>query len=136
MPPNPCLACGACCAAFRVAFHWREGADARVDGVPLALVEDWNSTLRIMRGTGRQPPRCAALLGTLGQAVRCSIHAQRPGPCREFSASWSEGRHEPRCDQARARHGLPPLAPADWGDPPDPERGPGDDPQPDLAVSA
>ena len=117
MEPNPCLQCGACCACFRVAFHWREGADSRENGVPLDLVEDWNSTLRVMRGTLRQPPRCVALLGTIGETTACSIHAQRPSPCREFTASWAKGEHEPRCDAARAAHGLPPLRPEDWHTP-------------------
>lgn len=36
---HPCLRCGACCASFRVAFHWSE-TDAHPGGItPAALTE-------------------------------------------------------------------------------------------------
>jgi Fe-S-cluster containining protein len=124
---HPCLRCGACCAFFRVSFHWRESADAKPDGVPLAQCSDLNSTLRVMRGTERAPTRCHALLGTLGEGVRCSIYEQRPSPCRDFTASYEHGVHQSDCDRARAAHGLPALTPADWAEQPPqtpPQRGP------------
>jgi len=35
---NPCLSCGACCAAFRVSFYWREADGGESGGaVPPAL---------------------------------------------------------------------------------------------------
>jgi Fe-S-cluster containining protein len=122
MDPNPCLSCGACCCLYRVSFHWQEGDDATPGGVPVALCEDLNSRMRVMRGTtSRANCRCIALLGTLGEQVACSIHPQRPSPCRAFPASWSEGAANLDCDRARASIGLPPLRPDDWVVRPDPE---------------
>jgi hypothetical protein len=64
-----------------------------------------------MRGTAAQPPRCVALRGEVGRAVSCLIYAQRPGPCREFAPLATVGRGDEACDDARRRHGLPPLRP-------------------------
>jgi Fe-S-cluster containining protein len=88
---NPCTACGACCAAFRVDFH------------PGELAVPVTTQLLRMRGTDASPPRCAALSGEIGVSVSCTIYTARPSPCREFDTS-----HE-ACTRARARHGLPPL---------------------------
>jgi Fe-S-cluster containining protein len=99
---NPCTACGACCAAFRVDFSTHElqaqGGDVP-DGVALPL----NSTLARLRGTDHQPPRCAALSGRIGEHVSCGIYEWRPGPCRELEAGSDA------CNRARALHGLPRL---------------------------
>jgi Predicted Fe-S-cluster oxidoreductase len=114
---NPCLSCGACCAYFRASFYWAEGDDATPGGVPVALTEKLTPHLRVMQGTDRRPPRCVALLGDIGSAVRCSIHPQRSSVCRDFVPSWEDGSHNPRCDQARAVWGLSPLTPEDWRDP-------------------
>ena len=106
---NPCLTCGACCAHFRVSFHWSE-ADPDAGGVtPGDLTAKLTPHHAVMLGTERQPPRCVALDGQIGAAVTCAIHALRPSPCREFQASWVDGVHSERCDRARAAHGLPPL---------------------------
>jgi len=68
-----------------------------------------------MAGTARGGPlRCVALAGTIGEQVACTIHEDRPSPCRDFAPSHAQGVHEPRCDEARGRHGLPPLVPEDW----------------------
>jgi Fe-S-cluster containining protein len=56
-----------------------------------------------MRGTDHSPPRCAALMGNIGQKATCGIYEWRPSPCREFE----EG--SDACEQARRRHHLPPL---------------------------
>ncbi len=110
---NPCIACGACCAHFRASFYWSE-ADPLGGGLtPPTLTVRLTPHLVAMAGTERASPRCVALQGDIGKDVRCAIHALRPSPCREFQASWVEGVHNPRCDRARAAHGLPPLpAPA------------------------
>ena len=117
MAPNPCLSCGACCAIFRVSFYWAEADDVTPGGVPAELTEKMTPHRLMMKGTGGSTPRCVALEGEIGGPIGCSIHPRRPTPCRDFSASYSDGvtRHE-RCDQARAGHGLPPLTPADWQD--------------------
>jgi len=67
-----------------------------------------------MLGTQGTKPHCTALDGEVGKAVSCSIHANRPSPCRAFTASWSDGTHHERCDEARGRYGLAPLTPEDW----------------------
>jgi len=106
---SPCLSCGACCAFFRASFHWLE-TNAAPDGrVPAELTLPVTRHRVAMRGTERSPPRCIALEGSIGSAVRCSVYEKRASPCRDFQASWADGRHNPDCDRARAAHRLPPL---------------------------
>jgi Fe-S-cluster containining protein len=108
---NPCIDCGACCAHFRVSFHWSE-SDSKLGGAtPAELTTKIAPHHVAMRGTCGDAPRCAALDGAVGRSVRCRIYEQRPSPCREFQASWVGGVHSERCDAARRVHGLPPLAP-------------------------
>ena len=92
MPENPCQACGACCAAFRVDFHPAElagGAFAWGEGVPRALTVPVTATLVRMCGTDAARPRCVALEGRVGEAVSCAIYASRSSPCREFGI-WTK----------------------------------------------
>jgi Fe-S-cluster containining protein len=111
---HPCLRCGACCAHFRVAFHWSE-ADISLGGeVPPALTEKLDPHRLVMRGTQASHPQCVAMEGAVGQEVRCGIYAQRPSVCREILPSWESGTHSPQCDKARLAYGLKPLAPEDW----------------------
>ena len=58
---HPCLRCGACCAAFRVAFHWSEAQPAAPDGVPAALAEPLRRHELAMRHDAAM--RCVALAG-------------------------------------------------------------------------
>lgn len=111
---NPCQQCGACCAAFRVSFHISERDDSPGGCVPEALADDETATLCRMRGTDRVPPRCVALVGKIGESVRCGIYAWRPGPCREFAPHGLFGITNAACNQARARHGLAPLPDPAW----------------------
>ena len=105
---NPCIACGACCASFRVDFA-RDELQSEGGHVPDGLaVEVTDSTCR-MRGTDHARPRCAALVGTVGERASCGIYEWRPGPCREFGMLAPLGRGDEACSRARARHGLPPL---------------------------
>ena len=107
-PDNPCLRCGACCASFRVDFACAELASCGgsvPDGLAVALSEH---TARL-RGTDHTPPRCAALIGTVGQRSACGIHEWRPGPCREFGQLAPLGRGDDACNRARHRHGLAAL---------------------------
>jgi Fe-S-cluster containining protein len=111
---HPCLRCGACCAYFRVAFHWSE-ADASLGGlVPPELAEALDPHRLVMRGTQASKPRCVALQGTVGQAAHCGIYERRPSVCREVEPAWESGRPSPQCDKARMAHGMQPLTPADW----------------------
>lgn len=107
-PANPCLRCGACCASFRVDFDRAEWAG---DGgaVPELLADPIHDRLCRLRGTDHARPRCAALVGRIGESVRCAIHEWRPSPCREFGLRAPLGLGDDACDAARRRHGLPPL---------------------------
>jgi Fe-S-cluster containining protein len=111
---HPCLRCGACCAFFRVAFHWSEAEGVAGGAVPAALTEKLDPHRLAMRGTNASKPRCVALVGVVGDAAHCGIYAARPSVCREVSPSWEFGEASAQCDKARAAHGLPLLSPADW----------------------
>jgi Fe-S-cluster containining protein len=100
---EPCTACGACCAAFRVDFAVAE-LQSQGGSVPDGLCVALTPSLTRLRGTDHQPPRCAALSGRIGDRVSCAIYEWRPGPCRELEPG-SDG-----CEKARLRHGLPPMA--------------------------
>ena len=116
---HPCLRCGACCAHFRVAFHWSE-AEAFTGGiVPSELTEKLDPHRLAMRGTDAAKPRCVALDGVVGESARCGIYAQRPSVCREVVPSWEFGAVSAQCDKARRAHGLPLLTPDDWAPPHD-----------------
>ena len=107
---DPCLSCGACCASFRVDFHVSDLESQPGGCVPVALTVPVTATLVRMRGTDDGPPRCIALEGEIGGAVRCTIYVQRPGPCRDFAPYAGVGIGDDACDAARRRYGLPPLA--------------------------
>lgn len=109
------MTCGACCATYRVAFHWLETeASADGEGVPVALTEALDPHRLVMRGTRHAPTRCVALDADIGRAARCSIYERRPSVCREVAASWEFGQASHQCDRARSAHGLAPLTLADW----------------------
>lgn len=115
MPPpspapllNPCQRCGACCASLRVDFDVDE-LDSRGGRVPDGLAVELGGRLARMRGTDHAPPRCAALVGRVGESVGCGIHEWRPSPCREFGLRAPLGIGDEACEAARRRHGLPPL---------------------------
>ncbi|HET6435014.1 MAG TPA: YkgJ family cysteine cluster protein [Xanthomonadaceae bacterium] len=112
--PHPCLTCGACCATFRVSFHWAETEPMLGGKVPAGLTEKFDAHRVVMRGTWAQQPRCVALDAEIGVRSRCSIHADKPSVCREVPASWEYGAPSPQCDKARIAHGLPVLTPEDW----------------------
>lgn len=113
---HPCQSCGACCASFRVEFYWREGSKADHDpSVPQELWEEGSSQTRVMKGTNKNHNiRCVALKGRIGAQVACEIYSARSSTCRNFSASYENGYRNPRCDEARAKHGLAPLTKADF----------------------
>ena len=106
---NPCTRCGACCASFRVDFAVEE-LEGEGGSVPAGLAVPLTDTLCRMRGTDHASPRCAALVGKVGDQAYCGIYEWRPSPCREFGQLAPLGRGDDACARARARHGLPPLA--------------------------
>lgn len=113
---NPCVDCGACCAYFRVQFSKRELQPAPVGhSVPTDQVESLDVDHACMKGTAhKHKPKCVNLSGRIGRDAHCSMYETRPAPCREFKASYSDGHHHPRCDEARRAHGLTPLRREDW----------------------
>lgn len=106
---EPCLACGACCASLTVDFHVSGLASQVLGGVPDALAVRVTDRIMRMRGTDASPPRCCALEGEVGVAVRCAIHGERPGPCRDFAPLAALGIGDEGCAQARRRFGLASL---------------------------
>lgn len=111
---HPCMRCGACCAHYRVAFHWSEAEPLTGGLVPSELTEKLDFHRLNMLGTNAAKPRCIALEGAVGQAASCRIYEQRPSVCREVAPSWESGFASAQCDKARLAHGLPLLTPADW----------------------
>ncbi|KPJ95278.1 MAG: hypothetical protein AMJ53_03075 [Gammaproteobacteria bacterium SG8_11] len=107
---SPCVACGACCAFYRVSFYWAE-ADAGVGSVPAELTEQVTCYHSAMKGTAGSTPRCVALQGIVGEHVYCNIYSQRPSVCRDFSVAWENGKPNELCDKARAAWGMLPLLP-------------------------
>jgi Fe-S-cluster containining protein len=97
---NPCIACGACCAIYRVSFYW---AEAEALGLPEHLVEQLTPFYACMAGTNQPRSRCQALTGEIGAAVGCSVYGQRPPACREVLPG------DEKCVAARQHHGLLPL---------------------------
>ena len=112
---HPCMNCGACCAAYRVAFHWMETIHGPVGpGVPEALTQPLDAHRLVMVGTKSSPVRCVALAGHIGGCTTCRIYDRRPSVCREVMAAGENGLPSDQCDRARAAHGLAPLTRADW----------------------
>jgi Fe-S-cluster containining protein len=108
---NPCLACGACCAAFRVSYHGSESDEAVADAVPADMTCHVAPLLCAMKGTDHPHPWCIALHGQVGASVWCAIYGRRPSVCRELIPSGQDGTAHIWCDRARAIWGLPPLMP-------------------------
>lgn len=105
---SPCLDCGACCATFKVSFHWSELASAG-GTVPNEWTAQVNPHRNCMQGTQKKSPRCTALQGVIGEAVSCAIYVDRPSPCRDFNHALAAGPYNEFCDKARLKHGLFPL---------------------------
>ncbi len=100
MTPNPCITCGACCAAFRVSFYW---AEVPPDSPAAHLTQALTPVLSCMAGTDQAQPRCVAIDGEIGAHTACTIYQHRPSPCREVMPG------DDKCQRARERHHLPPL---------------------------
>lgn len=95
---NPCMSCGACCAHFRIMLYPDEVAPQ--GGAPREMVVPVGGAF-CMKGTDAFPPRCVALEGEVGQAVRCTIYAERPQVCREFNEYELDGTPNSRCFKLR-----------------------------------
>lgn len=114
MDQHPCISCGACCNNYKVQFHRYECLSDDFL-VPEELTYPViNSDKLVMIGTNKKDPRCIALQGVVGEKVSCSIYDRRPSCCRDFKASYEDGKQDLRCDQARIAKGLLPLTKKDW----------------------
>lgn len=113
MSSHPCQKCGACCALYRVSFHWSETLSESHNVPPDSTVSVSPHHLA-MKGTNAAKPYCQALEGIIGESVSCRIYAHRPSCCREFSASFENGIENKTCAEARLAKGLTPLTLADW----------------------
>jgi uncharacterized protein len=115
MSENPCLQCGACCAAFRVSFFHGETNPHFGGTVPETLTEDVTPTICCMKGTNQPQPYCIALAGKVGMDVRCAIYDRRSSTCREFGFHQRDGMYVAdlddvrRCNKARKVWNLQPL---------------------------
>jgi len=106
VPAFDCRRCGACCC--NPADNRRAGADDYVDVTPAD--ELWHAEQQRRRYTVEGPKgvhlrlhggdRCAALVGPIGQRVRCAIYDLRPRPCRRVQAGDEE------CRERRRERGL------------------------------
>ena len=97
---HPCTSCGACCAHFRVSFHWLEACQR---GLPADGLIPVTPHLVCLPGTSAAPIRCGFLEGSVGSRTACSVYPARPSPCREVMPG------DAQCLKARSAHGLPPL---------------------------
>ena len=83
----------------------------------MELTQKINDFRIVMKGTERNPPRCVALAGVIGENVHCTIYENRSSICRDFEPSWANSQPNIRCDKARLSWGLEPLTPDNWCDP-------------------
>jgi Fe-S-cluster containining protein len=104
-----CCSCGACCATYRITLPRVELDNVAGGWVPVALTEPYTATAACMREHPEVPGRCLALEGIIGVTVNCTIYPQRPSACSEFAPLSAIGYGDDACDEARRRHGLPPL---------------------------
>lgn len=108
---NPCLHCGACCAHYRVSFYCGEIDTQPLGFVPNAMVSKVTPFIACMKGTESGGGRCAALTGTIGEEIGCSIYTNRPTTCREYPVWMADGTPNPACQTLRAKIGIAPLLP-------------------------
>lgn len=97
---NPCRACGTCCNAFRVSFHWSEASPLSPYQVPEDMIEQVSPHIACMRGTHARQPGYTAHVGSVGVSSACSIYEKRPSPCREVTFG------DEKCLRARQLCGL------------------------------
>lgn len=115
---HPCVRCGACCGSFRVSFtrqEWDAFDVARKNRLDQVVVSLGGNFVGMRGAEIKHRPCCHALQGKIGHKAVCTVYQDRPSPCRDFVASYADGKtRQPRCDQARQAHGLSPLKPRDW----------------------
>jgi Fe-S-cluster containining protein len=101
LPQFECDGCGACCRTFPIfaaAAHAQREPRIAAEGRALPA---WLSSADWAYQLFPLPFHQSCCF--LGPDERCTISASRPAVCRTFAAG------SPQCQEARARHGLPPL---------------------------
>ena len=107
---NPCFACGACCAHFRISFYSGELEGETGGWVPIALTSKIGPLRAAMKGTESGGGRCIGLKGDIGHPnIGCGIYPVRPSVCREYQAYNPDGSPNPDCQRLRLARGLPLL---------------------------
>ncbi|MBK6616280.1 YkgJ family cysteine cluster protein [Ottowia sp.] len=95
---SPCTRCGACCA---YSDTWPEfGEEDELDGIPEHMCDSDHGRMKC------DGDRCVALVGGIGQSVRCAVYEGRPNVCREFLPGTTA------CNQVRRYFGLHEIAAA------------------------
>lgn len=108
---NPCLNCGVCCNYFRISFYFGELDTQPLGFVPNELTSKVNDFYACMKGS-ETGGRCIALQGTPGNGdIKCAIYHNRPTPCREFPVWLDDGSPNPKCNELRAKAGIPAIKP-------------------------
>lgn len=105
---NPCLACGVCCHHFRISFYQGE-CYSNGGTVPDDKVIPITPFFVAMRGTEKGNGKCVALSGEIGHNIGCQIYSSRPSVCRAYHVWDENGEPNPKCQELREKHGIPPL---------------------------
>jgi Fe-S-cluster containining protein len=102
-----CQRCGACCC--NVAENLTSGFEhyVPIEDPRSKLLTDASLRKKLVSRDNEGDPhmrmlagRCAALLGRVGDRVRCRVYAHRPRVCRRVQPG------DPDCLRARLEHGL------------------------------
>lgn len=101
-----CQQCGACC--HNPAVNKAEGfaAYVEIDDPRSKLLRDASMRGKYVTFHDGRPhlrlhnDRCAALSGSVGREIRCTIYAHRPRPCRRVQPGDAD------CVTARQEYGL------------------------------
>jgi len=94
--------CGCCCRTFSVFASRQDAAREPRIAVEAIALEPWLQTEE--RAYRLFPLPFHEGCAFLDPTNRCGIHPTRPGVCRKFEPGC------PQCAEARAAHGLPPIA--------------------------
>ena len=103
---HPCMNCGACCATYRVAFHWMETIHGPVGpGVPEALTQPLDAHRLVMAGTKR-----AVLVDGKAREIGYASMYELRGLLCDLSRGVSLDGNDPRAGRPRCARGPDPAA--------------------------
>jgi uncharacterized protein len=93
-----CRVCGACCSYSAEWPRFSLEADADLDRIPPAFVNEGRGRMRC------EGNRCTALVGEVGVATACAVYTVRPEVCRTCLPG------DDACRMARRHFNLPPVS--------------------------